>query len=67
MRMKRFALAGTLAVLTTVVPISRRAEAPIGIGLSTASCAEGGCGQVSKWDCMCPDYQEKYREPRCFD
>ncbi len=65
MSMKRFLATVAFAVIMAAIPVTADPNAPVGLGLSTASCAEAGCGSISKVDCICPDMQEKNRKPRC--
>jgi len=67
MSLKRFLATVAFAAIVAVVPVTADADAPAGLGLSTASCAEEGCGSISKMDCICPDMQERNRLPRCVE
>lgn len=67
MKIKRFFVAAALAAIVAMVPVSEDADAALGLGLSTAACAEGSCGGVSTIDCICPDLQVPNRWPRCDD
>ena len=67
MSFKRFFAAAAFAVIVAAVPVTADANAPVGLGLSAASCTEEGCGSVSKMDCICPDIQMRNRLPRCVE
>ncbi|WP_420439308.1 hypothetical protein [Candidatus Palauibacter sp.] len=55
-----------IALAMTIIPVARDAEATLGVGLSTAACAEGGCGYWNPlMDCLCPDLQIPNYTPRC--
>lgn len=63
--MKRFLATVAFAAIVAVVPVTADADARAGLRLSAASCAQEGCGNISKVDCICPDMQERNRKPRC--
>lgn len=65
MKPKRFFAAVALALTAALLPVDGRAGSPVGLGVSTAVCAEAGCGGPSKMDCICPDMMERNRRPRC--
>ncbi len=67
MSLRRFLAAVAFAVVVATVPITANPDAPVGLALSVASCAEEGCGSVAKVDCICPDVQMRNRLPRCID
>ncbi len=66
MSMKRFVTIIALALIAAAVPVAGTSDSPVGLQLSTASCAEEGCGGLSKIDCICPDMQMENRRPRCI-
>lgn len=65
--MKRLFTIVVLSLIAATVPIVGDAEGGVRIALSTASCAQGDCGGLSKLDCICPDMQEQNRKPRCVE
>lgn len=65
MSLKRFFATMAFAVIAAAIPVAGDVDAPVGVGLSRALCAEAGCGSISKVDCICPDMQERNRKPRC--
>lgn len=67
MSLRRFVAAAAVAVIMAAVPVTTDADAPVGLRLSAASCAEEGCGGLSKMDCICPDMQMNNRKPRCVE
>ena len=67
MNPKRLFTIAAFALIVAAAPIKSGEKNPLAIRLSTASCADSGCGIFSKMDCICPDMQEKNRKPRCID
>ncbi|WP_419940993.1 hypothetical protein [Candidatus Palauibacter sp.] len=62
----RLLAATVIALAFAITPITRDAEAAFGLELSTASCAEGGCGYWNPFiDCFCIDLQIPNYMPRC--
>ncbi len=66
---KRHLLAATvIALAAATIPVTRDADAALGVGLSTASCAEGDCGSWNPYiDCFCIDLFIPDHWPRCDD
>ena len=54
-----------MAVASAVIPVQTEADAPLGVGWSTAACAEAGCGSLSLADCFCPDMEYPNLRPQC--
>ena len=56
--------AALIAIAVAAVPLRVGAGADL-VELSTAACAEAGCGGLSVVDCFCPDIQMPNHRPRC--
>ena len=68
MTRRRLLVAIVTALALSIMPVTRDAKAPLGVGLSTAACAEGGCGYWNPMiDCFCPDLQIPQYWPRCAE
>lgn len=68
MTRKRLLAATMIALAVTVIPVTRKAEAAFGVGLSAASCTQGDCGYWNPMiDCFCPDLQIPNYWPRCAE
>ena len=63
----RFVVTAVLAITLAALPIRGDARSSVRLGIATASCDEGPCGDASKMDCFCPDWQELNRKPRCVE
>lgn len=59
--------AAVIALAATAIPVTTDADAALGVGLSTAECAESSCGFLSLIDCFCPDMQFPNLKPQCDD
>ena len=65
---RRSLLSATVIALSLVlIPVERDAEAALGVGLSTASCAPDDCGHPTFIDCFCPDLYIPNVLPLCDD
>ena len=64
---KRLLAATGIAFVAAIIPVTTDANATLRMELSTAACAEAGCGSLSLIDCFCPDMQFPNRKPRCDD
>ena len=67
MTRKRLPVAAVIALVAAIIPVTTDANATHRIELSTAACAEAGCGSLSLIDCFCPDMQFPNRKPWCDD
>jgi len=67
MTRKRLLVAAVIALVAAIIPVRTDANATLGVELSTAACAEAGCGSLSLIDCFCPDMQFPNLRPRCDD
>lgn len=57
-----------IALIVATIPVTRDTEAALGVGLSTASCAEDDCGYWNPFiDCFCPDLMIPNHVPHCDD
>lgn len=65
MTRKRLLTASVTALVAAIVPITNETGSALGVELSTAACAEAGCGYVTWVDCICPDIQMPNRMPQC--
>ncbi len=65
MTCKRLLTAAVIALVTAIIPVTNETSAAFGVELSTAACAEAGCGYVTWVDCICPDIQMPNRSPQC--
>ena len=65
MTRRRLLPTALVAIVLVVIPVKTEADAAFGVTLSTASCAEGGCGPLSLADCFCPDMQFPNLRPQC--
>ena len=59
--------AALIAIAAAAIPVTSDADAVFGVELSTAECAEAGCGSLSLVDCFCPDMQFPNLRPQCDD
>ena len=66
---RRHVLVATMiALIVAIIPVTRDAEATLGVGLSTAACAEDDCGYWNPFiDCLCPDLMIPQHVPLCDD
>ena len=64
---RRLLPAAMIALAATILPVRTDADAALGVELSTAACAEAGCGSLSLFDCFCPDMQFPNLRPQCDD
>lgn len=66
MTWRRLITAAGIALVVAMSPVTSDPETALGVGLSTASCTEGECGDWTLFlDCMCPDVQRPNHWPRC--
>lgn len=67
MTRKRLLTATVIALAAAIIPVTTDANATLRLELSTAACAEAGCGSLSLIDCFCPDMQFPNLRPQCDD
>lgn len=67
MTRKRLLTATMIALAAAIIPVTTNANATLRMELSTAACAEAGCGPLSLIDCFCPDMQFPNLRPQCDD
>jgi len=67
MTRRRLLATALIAIVAAAIPVTTKADAAFGVELSTAACAEGGCGSLSLIDCFCPDMQFPNLRPQCDD
>jgi hypothetical protein len=67
MTRQRLLTATLIAFAAAAIPVTTDADAAVGVKLSTAACAEAGCGSLSLIDCFCPDMQFPNLRPQCDD
>ena len=67
MTRRRLLATALIAIVAAAIPVTTETDAAFGLELSTAECAEGGCGSLSLIDCFCPDMQFPNLRPQCDD
>ena len=66
MTRRRLLAATVIALAFAILPIKHDADAAVGLDVSTAECAEDGCGNFNPMmDCFCPDIWIPNYWPRC--